>query len=297
MQLKATLIGSIAIFLWSVLALFTSITGAIPAFQLLFLTFLIGGLVGLGFLIKKGVVLDDIKSHPMKVWLISIGGLFGYHFFYFTALGKAPVADASLIAYLWPLLIVLLSPLVLKDKLRWYHLGGAMLAFSGAAYLLISKGEFLFSSDFAVGYLMAFFSALIWSVYSILNRTINKVGTEMVAFFCLGTALLGGICHVILETWVSPDVYQWLAIAALGVGPVGAAFYAWDYGTKHGNIRLLGVFSYAAPLLSTIILTVTGHAVFTWGLMTSCLLIVGGALLASIDVFKLNIKKAPGRAP
>ena len=285
MQLKATFIGSLAIFLWSVLALFTSITGAIPAFQLLFLTFLCGGIVGLIAVVRKGIKLNDIKSHQPKVWLISIGGLFGYHFFYFTALGKAPVADASLIAYLWPLLIVLLSPIVLDDKLRWYHMIGALLAFSGAAFLLLSKGEFSFSSEYSIGYLMAFMSAMIWAVYSIMNRTISKVGTEMVAFFCLATALLGGVCHLLLESWVNPDAQQWMAICALGIGPVGAAFYAWDYGTKHGNIRLLGVFSYAAPLLSTIILTVSGHAEFSWGLMTSCLLIVGGALVASIDLF------------
>lgn len=286
MQLRATIMGSGAIALWSFLALFTSITGGIPAFQLLFLTFLCGGTVGLFVLIAKGTTLDKLCSQPPKVWLIGIGGLFGYHFFYFTALGLAPVEDASLIAYLWPLLIVLLSPLVLDDKLRWFHIAGAFTAFAGAILLLMSKGETSFSSDFSFGYLMALGSAIIWAAYSILNRTIKNVSTDMVAIYCLGTALLGGLCHILLETWIAPNVTQWIAIGVLGLGPVGAAFYAWDYGTKHGNIRLLGVLSYAAPLLSTIILILSGHALFSWGLITACLLIVGGAIIASLDIIK-----------
>lgn len=286
MQLRATIIGSGAIALWSFLALFTSITGGIPAFQLLFLTFLCGGTVGLLALIVKGTTFKKLSSQPPKIWLIGIGGLFGYHFFYFTALGLAPVEDASLIAYLWPLLIVLLSPLVLDDKLRWFHIMGAFTAFTGAILLLISKGEASFSSGFSFGYSMALGSAIIWAVYSILNRTIKNVSTDMVAIYCLGTALLGGLCHLLLETWIAPSGTQWTAIGVLGLGPVGAAFYAWDYGTKHGNIRLLGVLSYAAPLLSTIILILSGHALFSWGLITACLLIVGGAIIASLDIIK-----------
>ena len=161
MQLRATIIGSGAIALWSFLALFTSITGGRPAFQLLFLTFLCGGTVGLLALIVKGTTFKKLSSQPPKIWLIGIGGLFGYHFFYFTALGLAPVEDASLIAYLWPLLIVLLSPLVLDDKLRWFHIMGAFTAFTGAILLLISKGEASFSSGFSFGYSMALGSAMV----------------------------------------------------------------------------------------------------------------------------------------
>jgi drug/metabolite transporter (DMT)-like permease len=47
-------------------------------------------------------------------------------------------------------------------------------------------------------------------------------------------------------------------VLALGIGPVGAAFFTWDIGMKRGDIQLLGVASYAAPLLSTLALVAAG---------------------------------------
>ncbi len=286
MNSKATLIGSSAIMMWSLLALFTSTTHGIPPFQLLFLTFSIAAGFGLLFIIIKNKNILKTFRLPIKVWVIGVGGLFGYHFFYFTALANAPVEDASLIAYLWPLLIVLLSSLTLGEKLHWFHITGAFSALFGALILLGGTGDFSFSAQYGFGYAMALISALIWSTYSVLNRTISHVPTEAVAGFCIMTAILSALSHFMIEQWVVPSPWQWAAIVGLGIGPVGAAFYAWDFGTKHGNIRLLGVLSYAAPLLSTIILTVSGHAEFTWNLMLACLLIAGGALLASLDILK-----------
>ena len=72
-----------------------------------------------------------------------------------------------------------------------------------------------------------------------------------------------------------------LAIVGLGLGPVGLAFYVWDYGVKNGDIKLLGVASYAAPVLSTQILVAAGFAPATASLGLACALIVGGAVVAS----------------
>ena len=70
---------------------------------------------------------------------------------------------------------------------------------------------------------------------------------------------------------------------ALGLGPVGAAFYAWDIGCKHGDIRLLGVVAYSAPVISILTLTMAGFAQTSLNLWAACALIVGGALVASLD--------------
>ena len=177
MNSKATLIGSSAIMMWSLLALFTSTTHGIPPFQLLFLTFSIAAGFGLLFIIIKNKNILKTFRLPIKVWVIGVGGLFGYHFFYFTALANAPVEDASLIAYLWPLLIVLLSSLTLGEKLHWFHITGAFSALFGALILLGGTGDFSFSAQYGFGYAMALISALIWSTYSVLNRTISHVPT------------------------------------------------------------------------------------------------------------------------
>ena len=138
------------------------------------------------------------------------------------------------------------------------------------------------SSEAALGYVLALGCAFIWSSYSVLSRFLKKAPTEAVAGFCLVTALLAAICHFAFEATVFPaDATETAAIVGLGLGPVGLAFYVWDFGVKNGDIRLLGVAAYAAPVLSTLILVAAGFAPATASLGLACALIVGGAVVAS----------------
>jgi drug/metabolite transporter (DMT)-like permease len=281
-HLTATLIGFGAVVLWASLALMTAASGTMPPFELAALTFLIGGLVGLPalFLNPKGW---DVLRQPFPVWVLGIGGLFLYHAFYFAALRLAPPAEAGLISYLWPLLIVLMSALLPGERLRFGHVLGAIAGFGGVALLLGSKqGGFGFDQRYWSGYALAFCCAFIWSGYSILSRRYRDAPTEMVAVYCLATSALSLIAHAIFETTVWPEnTIQWLAIIGLGLGPVGAAFYVWDWGVKRGDIKILGVTSYAAPVLSTLLLVITGYAEVSLSLGLATVLIVAGALLAT----------------
>jgi drug/metabolite transporter (DMT)-like permease len=279
----ATLIGAIAILLWSALALLTAASGTAPPFELAALTFAIGGAFGLAYAAARGRLGALIQ--PWPVWLVGVGGLFGYHALYFAALRRAPPADASLIAYLWPLLIVLFSALLPGESLRWRHIAGAALGLAGAIVLFVGKsGGALFAEagTALVGYGLALACAFVWSTYSVLSRRLKAAPTETVAGFCLATAALAALCHFAFEATVVPATPgQWLAILGLGLGPVGLAFYVWDFGVKNGDIRLLGVAAYAAPVLSTLILVASGFAPATPSLALACAMIVAGALVAS----------------
>ncbi len=280
----ATLVGLGAILLWSVLALLTASAGAIPPFELAALTFAIGGGLGFVYAALRGRLGALIQ--PWPVWMVGIGGLFGYHALYFAALNRAPPAEASLIAYLWPLLIVLFSALLPGERLKARHLVGAALGFAGAATLFVGKaGGFSASAiDPRVlsGYALALACAFVWSSYSVLSRRLKAAPTEAVAGFCVVTAALAALCHFAFEATIAPaGAEQWAAIVGLGLGPVGLAFYVWDFGVKHGDIRLLGVAAYAAPVLSTLILVAAGFAPATLSLALACALIVGGAVVAT----------------
>jgi drug/metabolite transporter (DMT)-like permease len=99
------------------------------------------------------------------------------------------------------------------------------------------------------------------------------------------TALLGLLCHLLLEDWVAPGLGAAVAVLLLGVGPVGAAFFFWDWGVKRGDLQALGALSYLSPLLSTLLLIAAGRASPSWALAAACLLIVGGAALAAGGLF------------
>lgn len=283
-RVKATLIGGIAVLLWALLALFTTGAAGIPPFQLLAMTFAVAFLTSLAVLAARGRRAFAAWRQAPVVWALGVGGLFGYHFFYFVALGNAPAVDASLIAYLWPLLIVVFSALLPGERLRWFHLAGAAMGLFGAGLLVTKGGQLAFDARYSLGYLAAAACALTWSAYSVTNRRFGAVPTEVVGGFCGAVALLALLCHLALETTVTPQGLQWLAVLGLGLGPVGAAFFVWDYGTKHGNIQVLGALSYAAPLLSTLILIGFGQAEATWQVAIACLLIVAGAVLASKEM-------------
>jgi drug/metabolite transporter (DMT)-like permease len=280
----ATLIGFSAILLWSFLAVFTAASGSVPPFQLTAMTFGIGGLAGVALWTVRPHAVKALRQ-PWQVWLLGVGGLFGYHFFYFTSLRNAPPVEAGLINYFWPLLIVLFSAMLPGERLRWHHVAGAFVALAGAALIVTGGAGFSFKSEYALGYGAALIGAVTWATYSVLSRRFAAVPSDAITGFCLVTAVLAAICHVLLERTVWPaDMWQWLAVFALGLGPVGLAFYVWDVGVKHGDIQVLGAASYAAPLLSTTLLIATGYAAYSHNVLIACVLITAGAVLAARDM-------------
>jgi drug/metabolite transporter (DMT)-like permease len=274
------MIGFTAILMWSLLALLTVGTSPVPPFLLTAICFAIGGALGLVWVIAsgEGAALRKVGWH---VYAFGTVALFGYHFLYFSAMRMAPAAEAGLIAYLWPLFIVLLSGLLPGERLTRMHVVGALLAFAGAA-LIVLRGAGGMTAEALPGLGLAFLCAVTWAVYSVLSRRLGDVPTASVAVFCLATAALSLCAHLALEETVWPaSGLGWLSVAALGVGPVGLAFFTWDVGMKKGDIQLLGVASYAAPLLSTLALLIAGIAEKSSTILVAAALIAGGAALAA----------------
>ncbi|SHF28996.1 EamA domain-containing membrane protein RarD [Ruegeria intermedia] len=278
---RATAIGFVAVLLWALLALFTVGSAPTPPLLLNAICFSIGGTLGLIWTWRSGG-LAQLRQISWKVFAFGALGLFGYHALYFSALRMAPAAEAGLIAYLWPLLIVLFSGLLPGESLRAGHLLGACLGFSGAALIITGGGSAGFQAEYLPGYALALLCALTWSGYSVLSRRLGQTPTSSVAVFCMLTALASWALHFGLEDTIWPQgTLGWASTVALGLGPVGLAFYVWDIGVKQGDIQMLGTSSYAAPLLSTLVLVVAGIAAPSWTLAIAAVLITGGAAIAA----------------
>src|SRR3982074_849979 len=280
----ATLIGLTAILMWSLLAVLTLATGRIPAFQLATMTFAIGALAASTSWIARPGAFRALRQPPLA-WMVGVGGLFGYHALYFLALRFAPPAEAGLLNYLWPLLMLLFPSLFPGERLAAHHIVGAVLGLAGTVLLFAGNSASGFAPGQLPGLIAAFVAAFVWATYSVMSRKLKTVPTDAVACFCLATALLAAAVHGLVEVTIWPDTTaQWLAIAALGVGPVGAAFYAWDIGMKRGDIRVLGAASYATPLLSTAFLILAGFAQASATIAIAAVLIAGGGLIAAKDM-------------
>ncbi len=274
---RATAAGGGAIALWSVLALLTVSAARIPPLELTALGFAVSACFGLGWLAATRR-LRVLRQLPLA-WLHGVGGLFGFHALYFAALARAPAAEANLIDYLWPLMIVLLSGALLGLRLRPAHLIGTALALGGCALLL--GADAALSWEYLPGYALAFLSALTWAFYSVWSRHFKDVPTAALAGFCGAAALLAAAAHLAFETTVTPNAATAAVILALGLGPMGGAFFLWDIGMKRGDPRLLGTLAYATPVASTILLCLAGHADFTVWTVASALLVAAGGLTAA----------------
>ncbi|MBY0330784.1 MAG: DMT family transporter [Acetobacteraceae bacterium] len=283
----ATLAGSGALVLWAFLAPLSRLAQPLPSLLLTGLAFGLGGMLALGLVAARGDrparrVLRALRQPP-AAWVHGVAGLFGFHALYFAALALAPPVEANLLNYTWPLMIVLLSAPVLGLPLGARRLAGVGLGAGGAA-LLMAGGGAAFHASAVLGFAAALGSAVIWAVYSVLAATRRFAGvpTEAVAGFCLASAALSLVAHAAFEPAAGPiGATQWLAIALLGLGPMGAAFFLWDVGMKRGDPRLLGTLGYATPVASTLLLAGFGLGALTWQAGVAAALVAGGGLLAA----------------
>lgn len=276
----ATALGFGAILLWSTLATLTALKGpAVPAFQTSAITFAIGGVLLLVLAIVRGRW-SALMPGP-AAFALAVYGLFVYHALYFAALRLAPAAEAGLLSSLWALLTVLMSALLPGHRLHARHVVGALLGLVAAALLVGNAGSAPGEPGTRmIGLALAITCAFVWASYSVMSRLVAATPSEALALPCLVTSTLSVLCAMAFEGWTIPTGQTtWLALIGLGIGPVGAAFFLWDVGMKHGNIATLGVLAYASPVISTVLLVVLGLAAPSWALAAACVLMVAAAVV------------------
>lgn len=289
------MIGFIAILTWAFLALLSTAAGPIPPFQLAAMAFFLGGMTGVSSWMFRPNAIRALRQ-PWRVWALGVAGLSIYHCAYFFAIQSAPPVEVSLIAYLWPLLIVVFASFLPGERLKGHHVAGAVLGLIGAFVIITRGGSVGLAGGLLPGHLIALFCAFVWAGYSVLSRRYGQVPVDVVAGYCLIASLTALALHLALETTVWPQsATAWAAIIVLGTVPLGLGFYAWDWGCKHGDIMVIGALSYAAPVLSVIALLAFGYGSFHWSVALACGLIVMGALVSARDMLLKRGKMVDGR--
>jgi drug/metabolite transporter (DMT)-like permease len=272
-RLRATRNALAAIVLWGSLAALSVRLRHVPPFLLVGLSLLLGSVFGLRHL--------SLTALRPRALLLGVSGLFAYHFCLFLALRLAPPVEANLVNYLWPLLIVVLSPLLLPGTaLAARHVVGALLGFSGAA-LLVTGGRPGLDPAGLPGYLLALLAAVIWSTYSLLSRRLGGFSAATISTFCLASGALSLACHALLEPRTLLAAADLPPLLLIGLGPLGAAFYLWDRALREGDPRVIGTLAYLTPLLSTLLLALFGGGRLGPVSLAAMGLIVGGAVVGT----------------
>lgn len=272
MQANLYALGAIA--LWASLASLGVSLSHIPPFLLTGIALIIGSVPAWPFVLRD----PSQWRIPARTLALGVYGLFAYHFLLFIALRHAPPVEANLVNYLWPLLIVVLAPVVLPGvALRLPHVLAALLGFGGAAIAMVGGREL--SGTLAWGYLPALAAAFIWATYSLLTKRVAAFPTTAIGLFGLVSGVLSLLCHVVLEPAASLQARDWALLAVLGLGPLGASFFLWDKALKLGDARHIGILSYITPLASTALLLLVSGRPFSWSIAISTAMIISAAVL------------------
>jgi len=266
-----------AIASWALLAALGVALRSVPPFLLTGIALVIGSIPTWPLVARR----PASWKIPGRTLALGVTGLFGFHFLLFLALRTAPPVQANLVNYLWPLFIVVLSPVLLPGMtLRPLHVLAALLGFAGAAVAILGRGHDI-EGAWSWGYLLALASALIWACYSLLTRRVPPFPTAAVGLFGLVSGLLSLLCHALLEPATVLGSNEWLLLAVAGLGPLGAAFLMWDKALKLGDPRQIGILSYLTPLSSTAVLMVTGAGPFDWSIALAAAMIIGAAIIGT----------------
>lgn len=274
------LFAILTVLMWSFLAFLGTEVSHLPPLVVTGAALTLSGLAGL-------VRASDWRVPPETLF-VGIGGIFGYHFLYFSALRSAPAVEANLINYLWPLLIVLLSPLVLPgNRLKLNHIVGGLFGLTGV-YFVFGGAPLGFHPEYWRGYLYAALAAVIWAVYSLWTRRLPPFSTAAVGAFCLSSGLLALMIWAITTGDQIPVITprDGLYLGLISIGPLGGAFFTWDAALKRGDPRVIGAVTYLTPLFSTLILIILGEREFTTNTVAALLTITAGAVIGSLDILR-----------
>ena len=264
-----------AIVLWALFATLVRLAGDAPPLLLTGVALCCGGLA---------------SAHRWREWRVpaavlafGVTGLFLYHASLVAAFRLAPIAEANLLNYLWPLLIVVLAPRGAELEPRRF--AGCAIAFAGGALVIAPSAAALVSGNLAAhlaGYALAVLAAFTWAVYSLLPARLPAYSSWATGGFCLGAGLLALAAHALFETPYRPTGTELAGMAGIGIGPLGLSFVLWDRAMRTGRAATIGSLSYLTPVLSTLALAGTGAvaAGSWWRLGPALLLVVAGVRLS-----------------
>ena len=281
---KATLIGLIAIVLWSTMVgLIRGVSEGLGP---------VGGAAAIyslsGLLLIFTVGFPNIRRFPVG-YLIAGSVLFvSYEICLALSLGYAATRhqaiEVGMVNYLWPSLTILFAILFNGQKTTWIIVPGLLLAITGICWVLggengLNPGEIISNiTSSPLSYFLAFLGAFIWATYCTVTNKYAR-GFNGITVFVLLTALSLWVHYFVTpqpEMVFSTPVIIKLISAAL---TLGLAYAAWNVGILHGNVTIMAVGSYFTPVLSSALAAVLLSAPLSFSFWQGAIMVCVGSLL------------------
>lgn len=291
---------AITVLMWSTLATSVDLLHGTPTMFVNGIALTIGGLIGLPWARHWKL--------PLGLLVVGAGLMFVYHVIYFYALQLGDPIGVSLLHYLWPILIVCLSGFLSPREGRPRTLyASALLGFGGAAVACWSVQQPLLATDASgsidqhvlwqvVAYALALLSAFAWAGHSVLGKRYSTVSSHSVGAFSLPAGLACLALHFSTGQLPTLAAQDCLVLVYMGLGPMGLAFFLWDFGMKKGNASMTTALSYATPVLSTIFLALHTAQPLSVTLWLGVAMVTASIILARAGIKTKEVKKGHGKA-
>jgi drug/metabolite transporter (DMT)-like permease len=275
-----TCVGALAIPLWATWPSLAIQTLEVPPFESLAIMFLFGWLIFNQLHRPDLAGREPVSSRQSWLPAVVYGlALAGGDTCFILATHRIPAAQANLISYLWPVMIVVFGAVIGLFRLRLRQIVGLVLGFSGAV-ILMWDGQISMSVS---GIGLSLLSGACWAAYCVFRLTWKQPAGNLLA---RGSAIAAIVCvllHVVLEPTVIPRPGAFAATAVAGMIPSALGNYVWDEGFSRGDRHLLAVMAYATPLCSALLLASLGAALLTWNLLAGAVVIVLAGFLSRTD--------------
>lgn len=207
------------------------------------------------FLYLQDVILRkklSVSFPNIKACLFGVSGIFLYHYIYYLALERAPLAEGAILATTWSLWIVIFSSILLLRRLAPSILVAALLGFAGAGLVIAAGKELSFASTHLQGYALALICGVIWSTFSV-GLPLFKLKIEPMTGFTIVTAIASGVLFLCTAPHEMPSKAAMLSAIYLGAIPLGLSFFLWNRAITGGNMVIIGFLSYLTPPLAVLL--------------------------------------------
>ncbi len=231
--------------------------------------------------------LPEIKTYSVKEWLqilfLGLLGTYIYYLFLYLGYSQARGLEVLVIQYTWPILIVVLSLFILKEKLTYRKVTALLLGFIGVVTVL-TKGNFyqVDVSNPLVIFLVGA-GAFCFALFSVLSKRVTKSPIVVVSLYFFTALIASFLSMLYFSAFALPSADEIFPILLNGVMVNGYSYIFWKKALHATEASYLAPYTYIAPILSAIYLVVIFDEPFLMIYGVGLLFIVVGGLINSTE--------------
>lgn len=225
--------------------------------------------------------MDRVRIRRNLKWLIVAGVSLGLNWiFLFAAYMQTTVAIASLCNYMAPLIVIVIAPVVLGERLDKRKMPCVAAAFVG---IVLVSGFWNGSSGNLSGVIMGLLAAACFVVIVICNRKIQDINALDKSVIQLAVSALTILPYVLVRNWGNapvPDARSVVIILILGLVHTGIAYCLYFSGMATLPVQTVAILGYLEPVVSVLCSAIFLHEAMGAAGWIGAVLIIGAAVIS-----------------